>query len=726
MFFQKDMAMRILHLSDIHFGMNTSSTPISAHRWIDKDGKPDPGQLASILQNNQNLKDKIPSVIVISGDVGWSGGAEDYEYAKKFFASLSKMWDAAKLIIVPGNHDVNTGVTIEDDKRQEDFIKFLQDFHGESFASDFPLYSLPNNSDHYPGHRHLLVSIWNNDNFLIVGINSAASIAKNNTDAKNIDTEDEAIIRKRPIYIHPFTLEHLEKHLKERSISDSALRVLVLHHHLLPFIQAPWEKVIDPAKVNDKVDRTTVANSAKLQEWLGEHGFHLVLHGHKHTFHARHDTLWRTQLGTREKNASNPLMIIGAGSAGVYQQERTHGEPLNFNIIDFDRLANQHWQMNVLTECVDDTTAISTKTNHFYSFKEKIGCHGSNYPEVFYAADMATCHQAIANACNNKKVYRNFISIVEQCKYDHPDTVRIGRNKPSKDDVVRSFLTLHPEYSKERKWEPTHLKERLPQIALKAQYQYGLRIFGIYGQAGKMVPYESPENWQPFAAAIEELKRGRNSRGYIGIYNPLLDVKKTMEPLPGLVGLQFILSEKDSGLLDAVAIFRKIELSFWWVVNMFEVIELLQYAATEVDKDPGQITFFSPIGEWKHDPKPTFGSKLDNLSLADLMQFVISIQRKKIEYIAVLKQQLSDKIKETNENNIEISGLERLQDLLAGLMRVDDDELLKNLQGCFSTAVNQMKCALNTPDKNTLRRSLSESRNQLQRAITTLDSLDSI
>ena len=68
--------MRILHLSDLHFGTiptatadHTSSDRAgrSAHFFV-KGAQPDPLRLAAILKND--LTSTVPDVIAVSGDIG--------------------------------------------------------------------------------------------------------------------------------------------------------------------------------------------------------------------------------------------------------------------------------------------------------------------------------------------------------------------------------------------------------------------------------------------------------------------------------------------------------------------------------------------------------------------------------------------------------------------------------------------------------------------------------
>src|SRR4051812_39367136 len=90
----------LLHLSDLHFGINASGE--SAHHFA-KSRKPTPGVLAKTLLKHH----PEPEAIIVSGDIGWSGSKDDYHYAAEFFSTIRKHWRVVELVIVPGNHDVD-------------------------------------------------------------------------------------------------------------------------------------------------------------------------------------------------------------------------------------------------------------------------------------------------------------------------------------------------------------------------------------------------------------------------------------------------------------------------------------------------------------------------------------------------------------------------------------------------------------------------------------------
>lgn len=97
------MKVALLHLSDLHIDRNN-------YQWITS--KTD--QIVSAVWNDFSECNKI--IIVVSGDIVYSGKEEQYGYAKHFFKALLRSFAERnlrntelenKIICVPGNHDCN-------------------------------------------------------------------------------------------------------------------------------------------------------------------------------------------------------------------------------------------------------------------------------------------------------------------------------------------------------------------------------------------------------------------------------------------------------------------------------------------------------------------------------------------------------------------------------------------------------------------------------------------
>ena len=94
----------LLHISDIHFGWDKNDDVGKANRTACLNG---------LIQALKELDEKWkPTIVCLSGDVGWSGKASDYQEAQvwlqKLLGTCSLPW--SDLILCPGNHDIQRAV----------------------------------------------------------------------------------------------------------------------------------------------------------------------------------------------------------------------------------------------------------------------------------------------------------------------------------------------------------------------------------------------------------------------------------------------------------------------------------------------------------------------------------------------------------------------------------------------------------------------------------------
>ncbi len=291
--------MRILHISDLHFG-----TRQDAQLWY--------GQLADDLKQELNC-DQLDAII-ISGDVANLSVADEYDSANVFINRVCNEFsvDRSSLVIVPGNHDLNwkrskKGYTLVDkedleksvskgryievseevirlrddeayQRRFEDFARFYKDVTTAPYPLDFA----------QQGTIHHLQEL----NLLILGLNSAWQVDHHFTSRAGICTD---------------ALTAALDTIRKNPDLDGCLKFAVWHHPL----HSPFQ------------DRIT---DHGFMERLAQRGFSVCFHGHLHKA--------TSELFCYDHSASGrKIEIVGAGTFGAPVKEWYPGYPLQYNLL---------------------------------------------------------------------------------------------------------------------------------------------------------------------------------------------------------------------------------------------------------------------------------------------------------------------------------------------------------------------------------------------------------
>lgn len=102
--------VNILHLSDLHFGMEPTEKVSSTA--VDQRNLTLTGLIKELKQVDPNWR---PNVVAISGDIAWKARASDYQGAKNWLTNeLLPVLNLSpdKLIVCPGNHDIDRTKTL--------------------------------------------------------------------------------------------------------------------------------------------------------------------------------------------------------------------------------------------------------------------------------------------------------------------------------------------------------------------------------------------------------------------------------------------------------------------------------------------------------------------------------------------------------------------------------------------------------------------------------------
>jgi 3',5'-cyclic AMP phosphodiesterase CpdA len=318
-----DLFPVIIHISDPHFGT------------IERDGKLKQMHRFATGQYSRKLSEHLTRefkstnshfrfdtdklLLVISGDLTYRAQTEEFERAREFLEEICNGIGIAhnRVVIVPGNHDIDWLASKQDVARRFDnFIGFLDSFYGpDLFRKLYPrlTWDLKFNSKRSSAFE--LVSILRNDPYVIVGMNSCVY----ETDQNHYG------------FIGGRQLEIVDE-LLASNCDRTLVRVAVFHHHLHPYPEPIEERAAgEPA-----LDMSTLRDGGIVERNLERLGFDIVLHGHKHKPQIR-ETRIRNRNERGGVRRTSPLIVCGAGSIGVDRLELEHGQANQYAVLELQR-----------------------------------------------------------------------------------------------------------------------------------------------------------------------------------------------------------------------------------------------------------------------------------------------------------------------------------------------------------------------------------------------------
>lgn len=316
--------LRIIHISDMHFGRNHFFNPPGS--GADSDGRSllnsivsDLGKLAGSnpgpenrIQSEVISPSEAPRVIVaLTGDFNEHCSEPEFKKSRSFLSGLygavifNRTIDPSDIFLIPGNHDLKYA---EEDlgDRWGKFVLFYQDHDDERQKKRGKPSRRLDPRDPIALTRIIDQS---DEGLVIAEINSCAYVQKGTRDERRGQIHDDAV-------------DELEKQLEaiDAEALHSSIKIALIHHHpvVLPVLYEP----------DDGYD--AVLNAEMLFRVLKKFGFHLVLHGHKHaavTYSYDAVSAWTT-------DGVQPLLVIAGGSAGSTEIPREQGALNTYNIIN--------------------------------------------------------------------------------------------------------------------------------------------------------------------------------------------------------------------------------------------------------------------------------------------------------------------------------------------------------------------------------------------------------
>ncbi len=250
--------------------------------------------------------------LIVSGDISWKAAPEEFEMAKGFIKTgfSRKQFEADQIAMCPGNHDLKFSshpeekgkkITITTEEARNAYNKFYQD-----------IFFLAPNKFLSCGRRFLLGKAIPVD---VVCLNSS-------------------LLQQIPGFFqgHGFIgQEQMEEAAKEMGWNSPdqprAVRIVVLHHHLLP--------VTFSEEAVGNYMYSVVLDAEALARWIVQHRVDLVLHGHMHQpFCAKVTRPVELQGNVLDWHE---FSVIGLGSSGVQQSHLGTVSHNTFGLLTFDK-----------------------------------------------------------------------------------------------------------------------------------------------------------------------------------------------------------------------------------------------------------------------------------------------------------------------------------------------------------------------------------------------------
>ncbi|WLB55849.1 metallophosphoesterase family protein [Bradyrhizobium japonicum] len=282
--------LTIVHLSDVHFGNKHLFMPKKAvgPGRLPRQGHPE--LIDTLIKDLKGNDPGCPVIICITGDLAETGNPDEFRLAEQFIRKLGEEIVLGKprgldnIFVIPGNHDV-----LYDKKLPEDRWTNWTTFYNNTFGKT--------GSARDPSSRISFHDRIEDLGAVILCLNSAEYVEKD-TPEQDRGAIDQDQLKKIKAFLKGISKKRLA----------SAIRIALIHHH----------PILIPGLAETAKGYDAVSNAGYLLSELRKFGFHLVLHGHKHTpYHFSEDSF----TAFRDNN-NPPILIVAGGSAGSEEIQR--------------------------------------------------------------------------------------------------------------------------------------------------------------------------------------------------------------------------------------------------------------------------------------------------------------------------------------------------------------------------------------------------------------------
>ena len=274
--------LTVVHLSDIHFGDTHAFNPVNGPEGHPTSAAGVPTCWDCLNTDLSNTVCDEPVAVAVTGDLVYRCSENQFLPAGQFLRNLAtepilgRLRGKERIFVVPGNHDIDYTKS-DPTLRWHLFCKLMTNFYDRKYAPEQPLD---------------LVELHDcaDDGFCMLTLNSVVHTRSKSEDEYRGQIDNEQLKKVDGI------LRANAAKLRDR------IRIAMIHHH----------PVLIPSLVESNRQYDAVINSGHLLNLLHSHGFHVVLHGHKHcpcSFIADIRSACDTA-------PAMPLLIVSGGTTG--------------------------------------------------------------------------------------------------------------------------------------------------------------------------------------------------------------------------------------------------------------------------------------------------------------------------------------------------------------------------------------------------------------------------
>ena len=295
--FSIDNNNKLLWLSDLHFSTD--------HHAFRKTVGSDNTLFTSLNQRLNAIRFNKFSRVLVSGDFSFRSSVDEFASARVFFDQMSSCYSisGSSYVFCPGNHDMQ--YAIEEYKDEDPVVLNYSE-------------AKKNYIDFYEKVRETKANRY---------INTVQRFVTANGILVEIIALNTCILQQDSTHFRGMgfagndQLRDLEKALKNTEKMNS-VRVLVMHHHLLPVVFA------EEPRVNPMY--SMLLDSEAISQFCMDNNVSVILHGHTHKdYYAEIIREW-------QKGKRKVIHVVGLGSTGAKRDDLSEGAHNQFATLTFE------------------------------------------------------------------------------------------------------------------------------------------------------------------------------------------------------------------------------------------------------------------------------------------------------------------------------------------------------------------------------------------------------